>query len=435
MASSKDAMAFGLSWLNRLASTELIDKFGLRRTTERLVYSGSKSGFATATKAGRVFTPKKGANDPVRLAAAKARGTFDITPTDDQQMMLDVVTEFADEVVRPAAEAADAASATPAGLLEQSGEFGVNLINLPESLGGLGEERSATTGVLVAEALARGDLGIAVSVLAPSAVSTAIALWGSGAQQQTYLPAFAGEDAPSASFCVVEPTPFFDPLALSTTAAARDDGFVLQGEKSAVIRGADAELFLIGADLDGEPRLFLVESGAEGLSVSEDPAMGLRAASLSRLHIDGVTVGADALVGTSENYREALRLARTAWAALAAGTGRAALDYVSEYVKTRQAFGEPIARRQSVAFMVSDIAIELEGVRLAAYKAAGLADQGRDIARASSLARELSGRYGMKIGTDAVQLLGGHGFVKEHPVERWYRDLRAVGVMEGGLLV
>jgi alkylation response protein AidB-like acyl-CoA dehydrogenase len=107
----------------------------------------------------------------------------------------------------------------------------------------------------------------------------------------------------------------------------------------------------------------------------------------------------------------------------------------SEYVKNRQAFGEPIAHRQAVAFKVADIAIELEGLRLVTYKAASRGEAGIDNAREVAAARRLAADYGMQIGTDGVQLLGGHGYVKEHPVERWYRDLRAVGLMEGVLLV
>jgi alkylation response protein AidB-like acyl-CoA dehydrogenase len=111
------------------------------------------------------------------------------------------------------------------------------------------------------------------------------------------------------------------------------------------------------------------------------------------------------------------------------------LDYVTPYVKQRRAFGEPIAHRQSVAFMVADIAIELQAMRLLTWKAASRAAAGKDIARDVALARKLCSDKGMRIGLDGVQLLGGHGFVKEHPVERWYRDLRAVSIMEGGVLV
>ena len=111
------------------------------------------------------------------------------------------------------------------------------------------------------------------------------------------------------------------------------------------------------------------------------------------------------------------------------------LDYVIPYVNERQAFGEPISNRQAVAFMVADIGIELEGARLVTYRAAARAEQGKTFAREAALARRLTGEYGMQIGSDGVQLLGGHGYVKEHPVERWYRDLRAIGVMEGAVLV
>ena len=134
-------------------------------------------------------------------------------------------------------------------------------------------------------------------------------------------------------------------------------------------------------------------------------------------------------------YAECVRLSRLAWCALAVGTGQAVLDYVTPYVKEREAFGEPIAHRQSVAFMVANIAIELQAMRLLTYKAAGRAAAGKDFAREVALARKLCAEKGMQIGLDGVQLLGGHGFVKEHPVERWYRDLRAIGVMEGSVLV
>ena len=163
--------------------------------------------------------------------------------------------------------------------------------------------------------------------------------------------------------------------------------------------------------------------------------MGLRAAEPHPAGLDGVTVPESAMLGDADDYRECIRLSRIAWAGARARhrQGRARLHV--EYVKTREAFGEPIAHRQSVAFMVADIAIELEGMRLVTLRAASRAEQGMDFAREVALARRLTAEYGMKIGTDGVQLLGGHGYVKEHPVERWYRDLRAVGVMEGAVLV
>jgi alkylation response protein AidB-like acyl-CoA dehydrogenase len=134
-------------------------------------------------------------------------------------------------------------------------------------------------------------------------------------------------------------------------------------------------------------------------------------------------------------YADCVALGRLGWCALAVGTGQAVLDYVIPYVKDRTAFGEPISNRQAVAFAVANMAIELDGIRLATYRAASRVDLGKGFTREVALARRLVAERGMSIGSDGVQLLGGHGYVKEHPVERWYRDLRAAGLMEGALVV
>jgi alkylation response protein AidB-like acyl-CoA dehydrogenase len=165
--------------------------------------------------------------------------------------------------------------------------------------------------------------------------------------------------------------------------------------------------------------------------------MGLRPAATGKLILEGARVPATAILGEAKrsDYLECVNRARIAWASLSVGTSQAVLDYVIPYVNDRQAFGEPVSNRQGVAFAVSDIGIETGGMRLATYRAAARADQGVDFAREAAIARRLAAVKGMKIGSDGVQLLGGHGFVKEHPVERWYRDLRSAGVMEGALLV
>ncbi len=437
MANRRDPMGIGLAVLNRIASSPVVDKLRLRASTEKAVYQGAKSGFKVAGAAGRTFKRAKGSGKPARLARTGDSGVFDLTPTEDQTMIVGVIKEFAAEVLRPGALAAETSNDTPKEVLAQTSEFGLTLLNIPEALGGLSEDRSAVTGVLVAEALAEGDMGQAVACLAPAAVATAISLWGSDEQQQTYLPAFAGDDIPSSALAVAEPRALFDPFELKTTAVRTDTGLRINGIKSGVVRGAEAELFVVAVDLDGSPTLVLIESSTKGVSIEADPSMGLRAAGLSKLVLEDVDVDAGAILGdgTIDDYRECIRLSRLAWAGLALGTGRAVLDYVSDYVKTREAFGEPISHRQAVAFMVANIAIELEGMRLTTLKAASRAEQGMDFSREVALARRLTAEYGMKIGTDGVQLLGGHGFVKEHPVERWYRDLRAVGLMEGAVLV
>ncbi len=435
---SRDPIGLVVAGLNRLAQSELIDRVGLRRSSEQVVFTVTRNGFKTATAAGRAFAKVGSRSKPgVRVPPVAPRGVFDLTPTEDEQMLVDVVTEFADEVVRPAASHADEQCAAPEDLLKAGLEIGLPILGVPEALGGISEERSAMAGVLVAEALSRGDMGLAVASLAPGSVATAIGLWGTEEQQQTYLPAFTGQDVPAAALALTEAQTLFDVLTPSTTATRDGNGFVLNGVKTLVARGAEAELFVVGAMLDGSPALFLVESSTPGLSIEGDPAMGVRAASMTKLTLQDVSVEQGSLLGETDGstYTECVRLSRLAWCALAVGTGQAVLDYVTPYVKERHAFGEPIANRQSVAFMVANIAIELQSMRLLTYKAASRAAAGKDFTRELALARNACASKGMQIGLDGVQLLGGHGYVKEHPVERWYRDLRAVGVLEGSVLV
>jgi alkylation response protein AidB-like acyl-CoA dehydrogenase len=438
---SRDPIGYLVAGLNRLAQSELLDRVGLRKQAEQAVFTTTSNGFKMVANASRQFTRRGSrATSGVRAPGASGDGLFDLTPTEDEQMLVDVVTDFAAELLRPAAADADGSCSTSQELLSQSLEIGLPILGVPESLGGIAETRSAVAGTLVAEALAHGDMGLAVSVLAPGAVATAIALWGTDEQQQTYLPAFtepSEKGVPAASLALAEPSVLLDVLQPATTAVRRGSGYVLNGTKSLVARGAEAELFIIGAQLDGRPVLFLVESGTAGISVEGDPAMGVRAAGLTTLTLTDVQVPAEAVLGETDGstYTECVRYSRLAWCALAIGTAQAVLDYVTPYVKERQAFGEPIAHRQAVAFMVADIAIELQAMRLVTYKAASLVARGKDAIREIALARKLCADKGMRIGLDGVQLLGGHGYVKEHPVERWYRDLRAVGIMEGAVLV
>jgi alkylation response protein AidB-like acyl-CoA dehydrogenase len=431
-------MAVGLRALNRFAGSPVVDRLGLREPAERLVHGASKTTMRTAASAGRTFAAAQKLTHASRQPRAKEHDLFDITPTDEQQMLQESVRDFSLQKLRPAAQRADADCAAPPELLSQSNELGLTMVGVPEALGGAVDERSAVTSALMSEALAEGDMGIAVACLAPSAVSTAISLWGDADQQAAYLHEFVGENVPAAALAILEPRPLFNPFKLETRARRADGGFVLDGVKSLVPRAADAELFIIAAELEGSgPALFIVESKTNGISVVPEPAMGIRAAATGRLIFDGVNLPEGSIVAAAKPnvYAECVQLARLAWCALAVGTGQAVLDYVKQYVNERVAFGEPISSRQAVAFTVANIAIELDGIRLATYRAASRVDQGKSFSRDVAIARRLVAEHGMQIGSDGVQLLGGHGYVKEHPVERWYRDLRAAGIVEGALLV
>jgi alkylation response protein AidB-like acyl-CoA dehydrogenase len=432
------AMRLGLRLISRVAGSRLIDRLGLRAATERALFRGARAGFGSAGAVGRGFKAMTRLAQPLRPERAHDSGLFDLTPTDAQLMLRDAVLDFAREQVRPAAQAADAACATPPELLRASAELGISQLGMPEAFGGTGGERAAMTNALVAEALAQGDLGVAVACLAPSAVATALVLWGDEEQQARYLPAFADGQAPAAALAVLEPDPLFDATRLKSRARTTAHGYELSGVKSLVPRGAACELLIVAADLEGQgPALFLVESAGTTLRAEAEPAMGLRAAATARLHFDRLQLPREALLGGANpaTYHAMLGLARLGWCALSVGAAQAALEYLIPYVNERVAFGEPISHRQAVAFAIADIAIELEGMRLLTWRAASRAERGEPFVEQAALARRLCADKGMRIGSEAVQLLGGHGFVKEHPAERWYRDLRACGLMEGVLLI
>jgi alkylation response protein AidB-like acyl-CoA dehydrogenase len=354
-------------------------------------------------------------------------------------MLVEAWRDFAANRLRPAAAAAEKGEGN-AEVYAEALELGLTMIGVPEELGGAISERSAVTAVLAAEALSHGDAGLTVGALAPAGVATALALWGDADQQATYLPALVGEDVPAAAVAIAEPRPLFDPVKrLETVARPQAGGFVISGEKSLVPRASDAELLLVAARIEGRGTagLFLVEPSDGGVLVKDDPAMGLRGAGLGRLSLQEAPVGRGALLaeGDPAVFAECIARSRLAWAAVAAGVGRAVLDYVIPYSNERIAFGEPISHRQAVAFTVSNIAIELEGLRLVTLRAAARADAEKPFAREAALARSLALRHGMQIGSEGVQILGGAGYITEHPVERWYRDLRAAGLMEGVLVV
>ncbi|MEB4210123.1 acyl-CoA dehydrogenase family protein [Mycobacterium sp. 94-17] len=428
-----------IALLTPLVGQEFLDKYHLRDPLNRALRYGTKTVFSTAANSSREFKRIQNLRGgPTRLKSS-GKDYFDLTPDDEQKMIVETLEEFAEEVLRPAAHDADEAATYPRDLVTRAAELGITAINIPEDFDGIAAHRSSVTNVLVAEALAYGDMGLALPLLAPGGVAAALTHWGSADQQATYLPEFAGENVPQACVAIAEPQPLFDPTRLKTTAVRTPSGYRLEGVKSLVPAAAGAELFIVGAQLDGKPALFIVESSAKGLAVKADPSMGIRAAALGHLELSGVTVPPHARLGedaaTDQDYSEAIALARLGWAALAVGTSHAVLDYVVPYVKERGAFGEPIAHRQAVAFMCANIAIELDGLRLITWRGAARAEQGLPFVREAALAKRLGADKGMQIGLDGVQLLGGHGYTKEHPVERWYRDLRAIGVAEGVVVI
>jgi alkylation response protein AidB-like acyl-CoA dehydrogenase len=427
-----------LSLVNRFAQLEFVHKLGLYGPAQKAAKAGTREGFKLAAVVARQFKSAEKFLKPTRLEGEKKRPVlFDVSVTEEQAMMREMAQRFAGEVMRPAAHEADTSCNPPEGFAAQFQELELTQFAVPEALGGAATGAWEGTQTLVYEDLARGDMGLAVAALAPVGFTNVLVRWGSAEQQAKYLPAMIGDEPPVVSIAVSERRPAFDPTRLKTRATLDPDGFTLTGEKTLVPLVAEAEVFIVAADLVGKgPQLFIVEAGTPGVTVKAERGMGVRASGMGAVSFDNVRLNSHALLGEDlgvVDYQEFVDRAQLAWCSLALGTSQAVLEYVIEYANDRVAFGEPISNRQAVAFLIANIAIELEGMRLVVWRAASRAEHGLSFHREAYLARTLCQEKAMEIGTNGVQLLGGHGYTKEHPVEHWYRDLMAIGITEGGL--
>src|SRR5246127_4981905 len=337
-----------LAVLTPLVGQEFLDKYHLRDPLNRGLRYGTKTIFSTQGAATRQFRRVQNLRGGPTQLKSSGKDYFDLTPDDEQKMIVETLDEFAAEVLRPAAHDADEAATSPSDLISKAAELGITAVNIPEDFEGIAAHRSSVTNVLVAEALAYGDMGLTLPILAPGGVASALTHWGSAGQQATYLTDFAGENVPQACVAIAEPHPLFDPTSLKTTAARTPSGYRLDGAKSLVVAAKDAELLIVAAQLNGKPALFIVESSSKGLTVAPDPSMGIRAAALGKVELDHVTVPLSARLGEGKasdaDYLEAVALSRLGWAALAVGAAHAVLDHIMPYIKERQAFGEPIAQ-------------------------------------------------------------------------------------------
>jgi len=418
----------GLRLLSAFASSGLAERYGVEDQAKDLVTRAALLGVDLLQRGGSKARPS-GSSDG-------RRQRFDLTPTESQELLRTTLRRFAAEVLRPAASEADETLRPPEDVLSMAAEIGLTDFAIPESFGGAAEERSPLTTALLAEELAHGDMALALALLSPMSVAHLVQDHGTETQKRELLGRLCGEDQVLASAALLEARPLFDPRKLKTKAKAQGKGYRLSGEKTLVPLGELSRFFLVSAELAGVgPRLFVVERDQPGLDLSPEPAMGLRGANLCRMKLRDVELSGAALLGTPDahDHQRVIDLARVAWGALAVGQCRAVLDYVKPYCNDRIAFGEPISNRQSVAFLIADMRIEIDGMRLLTWRAAARAERGKSFTREAHLLAVQASQKAMKIGTDGVQLLGGAGFICEHPVELWYRHLRAVGVMEGAL--
>ncbi|QNH52799.1 acyl-CoA dehydrogenase family protein [Acinetobacter venetianus] len=422
------AQGFGLSLITKIAGSEVLDQLKLRKFVEKSLYQGSKTGFKVLTKTQKAFKPQP--IDKQRLPNQINKNLFDLGLTEEQQMTCDAMSQFAEEVLYSLAHDADHNAQFPEELWQHLVDLGLNYYALPEALGGVAAEQNIVSNILIAESLAKGDFSLTAGLLSTFSVINAITRWGSTQVQSMYLPCFAEDTDITATFAFQEATPAFNPFQLKTTATEQNGQFFINGEKTLVILGDTADVFLVSAELNGKPDIFVVQCN-ETISIKANPAMGLKATETATLQFNQTP--ALRLGDTDFDYTAFVDLGNLMWCAMAIGTCEAIKAYCIKYANERTAFGEPISHRQSVAFMIADMAIEIDAMRMLVLNAASLAEAGKPFYREAYLARLLCAEKSMKMGTDGVQILGGHGFTKEHPVERWYRDLRATAILHSGL--
>jgi alkylation response protein AidB-like acyl-CoA dehydrogenase len=360
---------------------------------------------------------------------------IDFQPTDEQALVIETVRNFAANEIRPAARECDETRKLPEKVLAAAHELGLVANALPESAGG-GGDRSAVTGVLVAEELAWGDLAIATAVLAPGLTAFPIAEFGTDDQKQT-LAAFAGPRFVPGALAWVEPRFDSDPFRPKTTARRDGGDFVLDGAKCFVpwIDGGDAVLVVAseGASLAG----FLVPRNAKGLGVEPERNLGLCGLPTAELTLSGVRVPAAAKLGGDRgaDLRRVLNQGRVALAAMAVGVARAAFEVARDYAKERQVFGVPVATKQAIAFKLADMSIEIDAARLLAWEAAWKLDQGDDATREALLAKRQAQRVAMEVADGAVQVFGGHGYIRDYLPEMHLRNARGFAAFEALALV
>jgi alkylation response protein AidB-like acyl-CoA dehydrogenase len=361
---------------------------------------------------------------------------IDFEPSDEQKLIVETVRQFAAGEVRPRARECAETRKLPDDVIARAHELGLVANALPSEHGG-GGERSAVTGALIAEELAWGDLAIALAILSPSLLALPVADFGSPEQRKTWLPRYSGEIFVPGSLALVEPRFRFDPFRPATTARREGDGFVLDGDKCFVPWLPGAGPVLVIASEPAGPQAFLVPRDAAGLAAVPERNMGLDALPSVELHLRGVRVPAGARLGgdPGADVPAIVNRGRVALAAAAIGVARAAYELARDYAKQRHAFGAPIATKQAIAFKLAEMAIEIDGARLLVWEAAALLDRGGAALREAALAQQQAQRVALDVSDSAVQVLGGHGYIREYLPEMHLRNARGFATFEALSLV
>ena len=360
------------------------------------------------------------------------------SPTEEQQMIVSMAKQFANDEMRKIYRQCDEDGAIPAGIIDTAWKMGLTSSVIPEAYGGPGGERSVVTGSLIAEELAWGDLSMAMHVLCPALFAYPILEMGTDTQKQKHLPVFCGEDYRAATAALIEPRFGFDPYSLSTNARLDGNDYILNGGKCYVPLAAEADALLVYAAEDGSSQAFILEKGTKGVEVGErERNMGIKALATYEIALKDCRIPKENRLGgeMGSDFCRIMNCSRVALSAMAVGVARAAMEYSRDYAKERVAFGEPVGSRQAVAFMLAEMAIEIDATRLMTWEAAWKLDRKDDATKEAALAKAYADDMVLMVTDRAVQILGGHGYVREHPVELWLRNGRGFSTFDGMAIV
>jgi len=368
---------------------------------------------------------------------------IDFELSDEQRAAVDMAHDFALNELRPIAEEWDRKGEFPGDLiLPKAAQAGLTSAGIPEEYGGGGLD--PLTAAMVFEELAWGCAGLATSIGANNLASAPIQIAGTEEQKQKWLPRLCDEKNPRlAGFCLTEPEAGSDVSAIKTTAKVDGDNFVLNGQKCFITNGGISDVYTVFAQTDNGLSGFIVDGKAEGVSMGRhEDKLGIRASHTAEVFLENVKVPKEDMLGDPGSafvtVMQTLDQTRAGVAALAVGVARAAFEEANAYAKERVQFGNPILMNQAISFMLADMLINIEAGRRLYYYAGWLANKmvetgksSRRLTVASSISKAFCGDMVMKVTTDAVQVLGGYGYMKDYPVEKYMRDAKIMQIYEG----
>jgi short/branched chain acyl-CoA dehydrogenase len=358
--------------------------------------------------------------------------------SEDEQMFRDQVRQFAEAEVRPLVHKMDQEAQIPRSLIDKCFDLGIMGIEIPDSQGGA--ESTFFMSVLAVEELARVDASLAVLVdVQNTLVNNLLLRWGSEEQKARYFPKLASKWV--GAYALSEAGSGSDAFALACRASDKGDHFELTGRKLWITNAAEAELFVVMANVDpakGHKGItsFLVERDSPGFQVGKkEDKLGIRASSTCELILEGCRVPKENVLGeVGKGYKiaiETLNEGRIGIGAQMVGVAQGSYEHGLKYAQERQQFGKPIAEFQAVQFLLADLATEIEAARLLTYNAARMRDAGQSFIKEAAMAKLFASRAAEQVTSKVIEIYGGYGFTREYPVEKYFRDQKVGQIYEG----